>query len=274
MTPAEILPELRPWVENLVNVWPAYIIKPHFASWQVLHIVSLALLGGCSILLNLRLIGVGLVEEAPSEMYRSLRHWITVGVVGIVVSGILIGMTNAERLYYSAAFTVKMVALLAGIILTYGASLPAARADGEMSTASKIWLLVGLGVWAFAMFIFITAELISPGVYHVLTAAALLVAFATRGLARRVYLAGVAALISTQILATHVVFDSMDFERVDPANITFAWLWAAWIAGSVAVPLFRAGPGGDGRGLTKLVGYFVILVWVSSAAAGRWIAFS
>ena len=167
-----------------------------------------------------------------------------------------------------------MAALLAGVILTYGASLPAARADGEMSTASKIWLLVGLAVWAFSMFIFATAQLISPGVYHVLTAAALLVAFVTRGLVRRVYLAGVVALISLQILVTHVVFDSMDFERVDPANIAFAWLWAAWITGSAAVPLFRAGPGGDGRVLTKLVGYFVILVWVSAAAAGRWIAFS
>jgi hypothetical protein len=49
VTPASFFPELRPWVEGLVNVWPAYIIKPQFASWQVLHILSLVILGGTTI---------------------------------------------------------------------------------------------------------------------------------------------------------------------------------------------------------------------------------
>ena len=92
MTVAELFPEIRPWVENLVNVWPAYIIKPQFASWQVLHILSLVILGGSSILLNLRLIGVGITEEPPSEVARNMRPWLHVGVVGITLSGILIGI--------------------------------------------------------------------------------------------------------------------------------------------------------------------------------------
>jgi len=274
MSPADFFPSLAPWVANLVNVWPAYIIKPQFASWEVLHLISLAVLGGSSILLNLRLIGVGLVDEAPSEIYRNLNRWVTVGVVGITLSGILIGMANAERLYTSEAFTVKVIALLAGVILTYGASLPVAKADGEMSVSSKIWLLTGLVVWGFGMFVFVTANLINPGVYHVLSGAALIVAFVTRGLIRRIYLAGAAALLVTQIVITHFVIDPYDNLRVDPANIVFAWLWAAWIIGSGAVPLFRAGRGGDGQVLTKLLGYVVILVWVSAAAAGRWIAFA
>ena len=274
MSPADFFPSLAPWVANLANVWPAYIIKPQFASWEVLHLISLVVLGGSSILLNLRLIGAGLIDEAPSEIHRNLHRWVTVGVVGITVTGILIGMANAERLYNSEAFTVKIIALLAGVILTYGASLPVAKADGEMSVSSKIWLLIGLLVWCLGLFVFVTAKLINPGVYHVLTGAALIVAFVARGLMRRIYLAGAAALLMTQIVITHFVIDPYDNLRVDPANIAFAWVWGAWIIGWGVVPLFRASRGGDGQGLTKLLGYLVILVWISAAAAGRWIAFA
>lgn len=274
MTPAHFIPGLRPWVENLVNVWPAYIIKPQFASWEVLHIVSLVILGGTSILLNLRLIGVGLTEETPSEIRRNLRPWIHVGVVGIILSGVLIGMANAERLYDSAAFTVKMAALLAGIILTYGASGLTAKADGRVTPAAKVFFLLGMAVFAFALWVFVTSELINPGVFHMLTAAALIVLFATRGPIRWVYLTGLILLIVAQFVATHIVIKPDDYARLDPVNIAFAWVFAVWIFGLAGFQLFAAGRGPEGGPLSKTIGYATILVWVTAAAAGRWIAFA
>src|SRR5260370_931662 len=83
-------------------------------------------------LMNLRLLGVALTAEPPSEIYRNLRFWQNAGVIGIVFTGVAIGSANAERLYDSAAFIVKMLALLAGIILTYGASRPVSAADGAV----------------------------------------------------------------------------------------------------------------------------------------------
>ncbi|MCR5877911.1 DUF6644 family protein [Phenylobacterium sp. J367] len=183
MKPSDIFPTIRPWVEGLVDVWPAYIIKPQFASWQVLHILSLVVLGGVSILINLRLIGVGVTNESPSEVQRNLRPWMHVGVIGIIVSGVLIGMANAERLYDSVAFTVKMLALVAGVILTYGASLPTARADGRVSAGVRVWFLVGLAVFGLALFVFAGGELVNPGVWHMILAAALIVLIAAQGAA-------------------------------------------------------------------------------------------
>ena len=120
----QFLPAARPWVENLVNVWPTPYVKPNFAFWEVGHVLSLIALGGATILMNLRLIGVGLTQEPPSEIFRNLRVVQTAGVVGIVLTGVLIGMANAERLYDSAAFIVKMLGLIGGLILTYGVSRP------------------------------------------------------------------------------------------------------------------------------------------------------
>ena len=261
-----LLPSLKPWVENLISVWPSYAIKSQFASWEVLHILSLVLLGGTSIVLNLRLIGVGMTEESPSEIYRNLRRWQDLGVIGIVVTGLLIGMANAERLYGSTAFLVKIIALIAAILLTYGASRPVARADGVVSGKVRLFLALGLVIWLLAVGIFATGVLINPGLLHVVTATALIVALLTRGSLRWVFLGVSLLLLATQLGITHFLVEPFDVSRLDPINKAFAWGLAAW---TFAVAAFQLRAAGQEPWLPKVVGYASILVWVTAAAAGR-----
>jgi hypothetical protein len=267
-------PALRPWVENLVNVWPAPFVKPQFASFEVLHILSLILLGGTAILMNLRLVGAGMTDEPPSEIYRNLRRWQDLGVVGIVVTGVLIGMANAERLYDSTAFVVKMIALAAGIVLTYGASRPVARADGAVSNGARVWLLVGAALFLVGLWVFVTGTLINVGLFHVLTAAALIVLIALTGRLRWIYLAGLVVLIAAHQYLTHATIQPDDLAKLDPVNKTFFVLYSVWIFGAAAVQLFAKGRGAEAGPLAKLIAYATILVWVVGAAAGRWIAFA
>ncbi|MEI6439331.1 MAG: DUF6644 family protein [Alphaproteobacteria bacterium] len=274
ITFAEALPNLRPWVQHLDQVWPAYIIKPQFASWEVLHILSLVILGGTAILMNLRLAGAGLVEEKPSELYRSLRRWQDLGVIGIVVSGVLIGMANAERLYDSTAFVVKIIALIAGIVLTYGASRPIAKADGVVSASARSWFLIGAALWLGSVTVFATAVLANPGLFHVLLAAALIVLLLTRRGARGVFAAGLVVLVLGQIIITHTVIPADDLARLDPANKVYAALLAVWIFGNAAREILSPSTDQEAGRLAKLIGYASILVWVTAAAAGRWIAFA
>jgi len=267
-------PALRPWVENLVNVWPAPFVKPQFASFEVLHILSLILLGGTAILMNLRLVGAGLTDEPPSEIYRNLRRWQDLGVIGIVVTGVLIGMANAERLYDSTAFVVKMIALTAGIVLTYGASRPVARADGAVSNGAKLWLLVGGALFLLGIWVFVTGALINVGLFHVLSAAALIVLIALTGRLRWIYLAGLIVLIAVQQLLTHVGVQPDDLAKLDPVNKTFFVLYTLWIFGAAAIQLFVRERAAEAGAVAKLIAYATILVWVVGAAAGRWIAFA
>jgi hypothetical protein len=138
----QLFPHAKPWVDNLANIPPATWVngpKFGFATWEVGHILSLIILGGTTILMNLRLLGAGVTDEKPSEVYRNLRVWQNVGVIGIVVTGVLIGSANATRLYDSAAFIVKMLALISGVILTYGVSRPVAAAEGQVGLMQKVW---------------------------------------------------------------------------------------------------------------------------------------
>lgn len=274
ITFATLFPHLRGWVQNLIHVWPAYIVKPNFAIYEVFHIFAIVLLGGTSVLIGLRLIGKGVTEEPASEIYRNLRGWLHLGVVGIVVSGVLIGMANAERLYDSPAFLVKMLALASGVVFTYGVTRPVALADGAVSTAAMAWAAVAAAIFALGFWVFLTGGLITPGLFHVLTAAALIVLVAVSGRARWVYAAGVALVLLAMYLATHVFIAPDDLKHSDPANVTLSWLLTAWIAGFA---VWQGSPGWRGPSdgaMAKAVGYGSILVWVTAAAAGRWIAFA
>jgi hypothetical protein len=269
----QFFPAARPWVENLVNVWPTPYVKPNFAFWEVGHVLSLIALGGATILMNLRLIGVGLTQEPPSEIFRNLRVVQTAGVVGIVLTGVLIGMANAERLYDSAAFIVKLLGLIGGLILTYGVSRTTAAAEGRVSAGAKAWFVLGMAFWLAALVVFATGGLIAPGIWHVITAAALLVLFVTRGRARIVYAVVLAALVLAQELVPRMFYPG-DRTDLDPISVSFAFIIPAWIVATALVQFFRAGQGEEGGPLTKIIGCATILVWLTSAAAGRWIAFA
>jgi hypothetical protein len=168
-----------------------------------------------------------------------------------------------------------MIALLAGIILVYGATRPIALAEGAVSTNAKIATVAALALWAVGIVIFLTGGLITPGLFHVMTAAALIVLFVTKGRVRWIYAAGVGVILLAMYLATHVFIQRDDLVHSDPANVTLAWIMAIWIFGAAAWQVFstRKDPAATAL-IPKIVGYATILIWVSAAAAGRWIAFA
>jgi hypothetical protein len=109
----------------------------------------------------------------------------------------------------------------------------------------------------------------------VITAGALIVLFAARGLTRIIYLAGLVAIIAAQQVATHFIVKPDDFARLDPLNKTFAWVFLAWIVAWAGVQLVSSGRAASEAGtFTKAMAYVAILVWVMTAAAGRWLAFA
>jgi hypothetical protein len=275
LTLQHFFPQAGPWVESLATTPIALFVSgPTFgyATWEVGHILSLILLGGTAILMNLRLLGAGVTNVEPREIYRNLRLLQTIGLVGIIVTGVLIGSANAAKLYNSSAFTVKMMALLSGIILTYGVSRPVAAANGAVGLMPKIWFPIGAAIFLAALWVLCTSPLINVGVYHLITALALILIPVMRGRLRWAYVAGLAALIVAQFVHTHFVIKPDDYAHLDPVNKLYTVLYAVWLVGAALITLFR-GRGEVGGPLTKLIAYVAILVWVLGATAGRWIAY-
>lgn len=274
MAPQDFLPQIAQWVGTLDETFPGAQVKPYFAHWEVVHLLSLALLGGSSILLNLRLMGYGLTDAPPSEVRRGVAPWLHLGVFGIIFTGLLIGASNPDRLYTSEAFTAKMLCLAAALVLTYGVSLPTARSNGRLGPVAMIAGLVGVAIWGLGLAVFGTGKLINPGLWHVVTAAALVGLFVTRGLTRIIYLVGMGGLIIAQYVNTHIIIKPDDYARLDPTNKIYFGVFLAWILGAVLVQVITAGRGATGGPATRLFAFAALLVWVTTAAAGRWIAFA
>ena len=78
---SKLFPGAADWVASLPKTWPFSMWQDVYAPFGAIHLVGLALLGGCVILLNLRLMGAGLTEEQPSTLERNLRPWLITGFV-------------------------------------------------------------------------------------------------------------------------------------------------------------------------------------------------
>jgi len=117
-----------------------------FPAIEALHLLALALLGGAILMLDLRLLGVGLSAQSVSEVERDARPWLVAALVTMIVTGVLIGTSEALKLYDKPAFWVKMATLLAVLIFTFALQLPLARRDVS-GFAAKALAIVSLGLW-------------------------------------------------------------------------------------------------------------------------------
>lgn len=117
-----------------------------FPAIEAVHLLALALLGGALLMLDLRLIGVGLTGQATSAVERSTRPWLIGAILTMITTGGLIGFSEALKLLDRKAFTVKMIALAAALIFTFAIRNPQARRDVGGLPARAI-ALVSLSLW-------------------------------------------------------------------------------------------------------------------------------
>ena len=129
---------------------------------EVVHLLGLALLGGASLLVDLRLLGIGLHGVPVASLARSARPWLWSSLALTIGSGVLLFLSEALKCYQNPAFWLKVgfliVALLfAGLVRprftrdTGAGRLPfTARLAGAVSVV--LWTGVaaagrGIGFW-------------------------------------------------------------------------------------------------------------------------------
>jgi hypothetical protein len=86
---------------------------------QAVHLLFLALFAGALLIVDLRLLGLGLKAQSVAKIARDARPWLIVGLLGLVVTGTPQLMQNAMREYYSDFFWMKMYMLPIALIYTF-----------------------------------------------------------------------------------------------------------------------------------------------------------
>ncbi|MGD2046738.1 MAG: hypothetical protein PVJ80_04550 [Gemmatimonadota bacterium] len=90
-----------------------------FPVLEAFHLVGLAILGGALLVVDLRLMGVGLRDSTIRDIDRQARPWLAFAVILLLVTGTMLFMSEAVKCYYNTSFWVKMMTLPVAIVFTF-----------------------------------------------------------------------------------------------------------------------------------------------------------
>lgn len=129
-----------------------------FAVIESVHLLGLASIGGAVLLIDLRLLGLGLRRQPVAQLAREAQPWLIASLAVMLLTGVALFLSEAIKCYYSTPFWVKMTSLLLAIVFTFTVRRKVAMAD-ETSvrpvwrkavalTSLALWLSVGAsGRW-------------------------------------------------------------------------------------------------------------------------------
>jgi hypothetical protein len=125
-----------------------------FPAIESTHLLALALLGGSILIMSLSILGWGLKTQL-TEVYKSAHRYLNAAVVVLLVTGVLLGISEPVKLYGRQAFWVKMISLGVALAVTYFVFNPLVRRGasglrlrGVTVLTMAAWLTVAMaGRW-------------------------------------------------------------------------------------------------------------------------------
>ncbi len=122
---------------------------------QVVHIISIGSAFGALLMLTLRVHGKA-SENLPMDVVaKRYVPWVWYGLLGIVISGLLMLTAEPLRNMINAVFWIKMILLLVAVVLTLG-FFKSVRAQGagevvQAASGTRTTALVLIVLWLLIM---------------------------------------------------------------------------------------------------------------------------
>ena len=120
-----------------------------FPAIQSVHLLSLALLGGTILVVDLRLLGFGLRTQSAAKLAENTHPWLVGSLATLIATGIPMLLSEAIKCYYSPPFWYKMLFLVLATLYTFTVRKRVAAAD--VARVGPIWgrltAVVSLGLW-------------------------------------------------------------------------------------------------------------------------------
>src|SRR5258708_39900969 len=90
-----------------------------FAIDETFHIMALGMLIGTLVIVDLRLLGLGMRRQSVAQVAGYFAPWTLVGVALMVITGVPLFMSEAVRLSKSSPFLFKMIFLFCAVTLHF-----------------------------------------------------------------------------------------------------------------------------------------------------------
>jgi len=114
-----------------------------------IHLMGLAMIGGAVLVVDLRLLGLGLRRQKTAQLVHDTDRWLLAGLLVMIATGIPLFLCFAMKYYYLTFFWVKMASLAGVVVFTYTVRRRVAMIDdgGDSPLSSRIVALVSLSLW-------------------------------------------------------------------------------------------------------------------------------
>jgi uncharacterized protein DUF6644 len=120
-----------------------------FAVIESFHLLALAVIGGAVLVVDMRMLGMGLRGQRIADVARNAFPWL-VGSLGVMlVTGVGLFLSEPTKCYYSTPFWVKMSSLALAMLFTFSIRWKVTLAD-ELRVRPiwyKLVALVSLALW-------------------------------------------------------------------------------------------------------------------------------
>jgi hypothetical protein len=123
-----------------------------FPILECFHIVGFTFSLGTVMIVNFRLLGMGLTNQTPAQLWKDTQWWTLGGLILMVFSGLLLFSSDPDNYYLNYAFLLKMLFLILAIIYNYtkvrktaASNPPPGAGKGVAITAMVLWACVVFG---------------------------------------------------------------------------------------------------------------------------------
>ena len=115
---------------------------------EAVHLLGLCVLGGAVLIVDLRMLGVGLRSHSIAEITRDARPWFLGALLVMLTTGWALFCSEAIKCYYNTSFWVKITTLPVAIVLTLLIrDRMALRAGTDVTATTKIVGLTSIVLW-------------------------------------------------------------------------------------------------------------------------------
>jgi len=118
-----------------------------FAAIESIHLLGLAAIGGAVLLVDMRLLGIGLRRQPVARLARDAQPWLVGSLVVMVSTGAALFMSESIKCYYSTAFRLKMTSLVLAILFTFTVRRTVAADADVGALRQKLVGFVSLALW-------------------------------------------------------------------------------------------------------------------------------
>jgi len=143
---------MLPFFQWCYGTWIGETIREStslFPLIEAFHLVGLGLTAGTVLIVDLRLLGVGLSRQPATQLWASVQPWFFGSMSLMFVTGILLFMSEAIKCYYSFAFWIKMASLVLALVFAFTVRRHVVQ-TGPISGAwpqGRLTALVSLILW-------------------------------------------------------------------------------------------------------------------------------